>query len=385
MTLNLKIGVDSVRQVNSDIMRYTGLVPNILNLPVICVISNTILGIRCDDEFKKIVENKFDFSSIAKNERFLSTRTAIIDEKFEGYKQLTIKEIEKWLETNYVVVYRLDYDSVKDSDVENYKFYCFVLSNEENPKIEINSKYLIEIVQDLLNGKITTDSVKYINALDKLARNAKEVVENPDFFKENWKFNDNKNPSQEEIENFKKIYDKFIEENNVKVVDLVDFDKVLDAISKFYDNNDPFSLLKFDDKFDRSILKEDADLNYRYNEAMEHQQILNIKMLYGRWRPVLEKQFDLNNNKFNKYLIALYYESVDKTIDTYQLLKGVVLNKKRCVKILPEVIKKLHNEFNPFDFVEKYYMVQSQNHHKNFTNLFISQYIKLYKPEPKLF
>jgi len=359
-------------------MKYNGLLPNIFNLSVNCVVSNTILFDKSNKKLRKIL-NDIDFSAIENHERFLSTRNIIYNVDVDKYQSFSITKIKEILdEGKTVVVHSLDKNSGTTPE-----FFCRVL--DDNPKVEINSAYLLEIVQYLINGEALPDSVKYIKALHELARNSKDVVENPDFFKENWKFNDKKKPSQEEIENFKKVYDKFIEENNVKVISLNDTDKVLDIISRFYDNNDPFALLKFNENFDRSVLKDDFELAYQYDEALTHPKTTKIKELYGFWKPVIEKQYDLSNPKLNKYLIAVYYESVENTINTYEILKGVTLNKKNCIKILPDVITELYQTFNPFDFVEKYYVAQYHNHHKNFTNLFVSQYIKLYKPEPKLF
>jgi hypothetical protein len=366
-------------------MKYKGLVPNILNLPAICVISNTVLAIKGDGKFKEALDNKIDLSSITEHKKFLSTRTPIINETSE-LVLLTIDEIKTKLETNYVVVYRLDYESINDSKFEDYKFYCIVL--DEDPKIEINSKYLFTIVYNLLTGNTKLDGSKYyVKSLYELAHNTKELIENPDLFKENWSFNDKKKPSQEEIENFKKIYDKFIEENNVNepIYTSHKIDRLLDALSKLYDDNDPISFLKFADKFDRSEISGDVELNYKYNEAMEHPQTIRMISIYIVWKSVIEKQYDLSNPKINKYLIAFYYDSVENILKIYELLNRVVLDRNKCIKILPEVIKELHDVFNPFDFVEKYYISRLHENNKDFTRLFISQYIKQYKPELKLF
>lgn len=259
------------------------------------------------------------------------------------------------------------------------------LSDVEKNKIE-NLVKLVLIKEDITEENL---SIFLLDVVNKLENGEKYIGGFFDIIKFKEEFSKYLNPTEEEI-NIRNIeYNKFVDVNSVIIYDhnkLNTVDSLQNNISKFIDNNDPYSFLLYNEDFDINTIVEWNDIVEIYNMVLNNPIIKAKQEIYNK-----NKEFIINISKNrNKYRIANQLECVDIAIKLYETLNNLLLDKSYLDKVLIPIIDELYLEFDAYDFITKYNIATIKFKEKNlngFDDMFIEQYCRPYriKKEVKLF
>jgi hypothetical protein len=249
---------------------------------------------------------------------------------------------------------------------------------------EIKSRYLRDIKRALDTGEIN-ETVQGIVNLIKTGRMTIESFTND----ENYRFKDDYNPTEEKVNEINKAYEQFIVDNGI-IVELYEDEDVVDtfcnAMSLFYDNNNPYAFLLFNETFNVEIIKNNSFLYTEYLGITENAVIDEKLKIYEKWK---NKINSFKISKGNKYEIANYLECIDTLISIYENIHMTKIKRTECFALFYPILNEIYNEFNVFDFVEKYYKAIHSHAHtrEDFLNMFVEQYLRPYrlKKETKLF
>lgn len=249
---------------------------------------------------------------------------------------------------------------------------------------------------------------KFLFELFLAKKEASELVTNKSletlkkyFTVENYEFHDNKNPSDIDIAEKNQAYDYYIEDNEVTISDVYDslfkrevIDDLTDAISSLNDSNDPYPLLLHCEKYDETAFEDDDHLIEEFKKALANPIVRYARDAYKKYKDTII----FSQTEKNKYRIANYMECVYAAIKLYERSFNVIIDKSEIDTVFFPILEELYLDFNPYDFVEKYYKAINKynawrekdgdtlfwNHQLlinilKFSDLFIEQYCRPYR------
>jgi hypothetical protein len=206
-------------------------------------------------------------------------------------------------------------------------------------KQNINKKIILERIVSAVNNGEKNEIVDDLKSIidGKLEKRSFEVIEIEPY-------------SPEAAESAKKIYDKFIVDNKVKEHFDAEkgIEKILDAISWFEDELDPFPYLDTIETIDINEIKTENALN-KIHKLNNDLVIITKKQIYEKWKDKLVEIEGLS-----KYKYANYLECISLLIKAYNCINNIRINSRMCYLGANLVISELVDDFKPMHFFEKY-------------------------------
>jgi len=280
---------------------------------------------------------------------------------------------------------RMEY-SVK-SELLNDDDFCtkFV---DDFTKSSIKHKHIDALIHALITGE-KNDQTKLIAGLSKLhtAGSSEYTGLDVDWLFSNYyqNLNNTLTPEEKEKEN-EKAFKYFIEKNitdGITATDLSSIEKLIDCMSQFTDNHNPYPFLNFNRNFDSSILKYDTDLRLRYETILNNEKLVEITKIYEEYKHYYNTVGGILCDE-NKYLTALTHKKIDLLIEHVELDKFIKINRAYCHNIVNSLLDRLGESFNSNVFIEKYVIAITNKKHKNikeFNTTFINQFVEFVLPE----
>jgi len=253
----------------------------------------------------------------------------------------------------------------------------------------IKSKYMTDLYLALICGE-KNSIVELIDAKCKFDVEKRKIIEQG-FVDDPYYFNmSNVIPTQKEIDEANAKNEKFLIENEV-LPDIQEeedkyksVDALIDVLSQFYDNNDPYPFMVFNDTFDFELISDDFELNTKYNKTINSTIFTTLKEAYKNWKPYLD-----NIGNKNKYFLADKLDCANNLLLIYERTSYINLYRTSFYDIFIPILMEMYKEFDIFDFLMKYdKAIKVYNPiNENFKELFINQYTREFriKNEIKLF
>lgn len=252
-------------------------------------------------------------------------------------------------------------------------------------------------VRDILTAQRTGDTnitTQYMNALfscDRKKLNELKTEYKDYFLAKDYHLHDKKNPTDEERAEAVKVLNDFIAKNNI-IVDIHFYDEdtvvdqLLDVMSQFTDNHNPYPFLLFRETFDFESNPLRADIRERYYKVQGAAITSYKQEIYEKWKDVIST---LDFKGMNKYHVANYYECLDASLKIYEHMHNVRLEKVTYFNLLQPILSQVFDELNLWDMIDKYQIALRKRIHpdEKLNEMFIEQYVRQYrvKTEIKLF
>lgn len=288
----------------------------------------------------------------------------------------SISQIIKDIKKEYELVDKNEHTDFELKFVETYV--------DKFQKKYAKHKHLMAILNALDSGE-NNDVTKLIVGLSKLEKYGSKTYEGIDY---DWLFSDyyekcDKDLTKEEIEKKnEEAYQYFIQENN-KFADFNNkIDKLLNYLSEFYDNKNPYPLMLFSETFNIDEISEnDVDLIEKYSIAINHPVMLELRKIYEKYKIYTQ------SSNFNKYFIAKQHQLIDYLINYYELNDFIKIDSQKCHQIANRILNKIDNKFDAKLFMEKYIKARTYEMMEEFEAQFVQQYLRFIGllPEIKLF
>lgn len=258
-------------------------------------------------------------------------------------------------------------------------------------KTKISKKKHLNALCEALKKGEPNDQTKLIAGLSQLKTAGFKDYEGLD---KDWLFSDyypkydiSLTKEEKEKKN-EEAYQYFIEKNikcaeNDKAMNKID--KMLDYISEFYDNKNPYPLMYFSETFETiNIPKNDINLTDKYLTAINHPVILKLKDIYEKYEKYIVNVIPTANNK---YQAAKIHQLIDIQISYYELKDFIKINSEKCHNIANRIFDEIRYDFNKFDinvYMEKYVKARTYEIIKDFESMFVQQFIEFLDIKPKI-
>ena len=267
----------------------------------------------------------------------------------------------------------------------------FVETFVDNYTKKVNkNKHLTALLEAIKTGE-PNDQTKLMVGLSQLKTAGFKDYEGLDkdwLFSDYYQKCDNTLTNKEKEKKNEEAYQYFIE-NNIKTTEdskvANNIDKLLNYLSEFYDNKNPYPLMYFSETFEtNNIPKNNIGLTDKYLTAINHPIILELKDIYEKYK------LDVAYANGNKYEAAKIHQMIDILISYYELRNFIKIDSKKCHRIANQILGEIEYDFNKFDvnvYMEKYVKARTYEIWNDFETLFVQQFIEFLgiRPQVKLF
>lgn len=288
-------------------------------------------------------------------------------------------------------VYQVDINNIDNSVIEiKNKIEAddfelkFIETFVDNYCKKFERKHLSVLCEALKKGE-PNDQTKLIAGLSQLKTAGFKDYEGLD---KDWLFSDyypkydiSLTKEEKEKKN-EEAYQYFIEKNikcaeNDKAMNKID--KMLDYISEFYDNKNPYPLMLFSETFEvKDIPKNDIGLTDKYLTAINHPVILELQKIYEKY-----KIYTLLSNP-NNYFIAKQHQLIDYLINFYELNDFIKIDSQKCHHVANLILNKMGDKFDARLFMEKYVKARTYEIIKEFETFFVQQFLEFMNITPTI-